>query len=235
MTAKNRADIQSEIDSLYATNLLGNISALDGRTLHTTSTDSNLNIVDTSGVQLIQGDLNFTGAIQIKGQTVTLNPDQARVGIIEYADLATATTPISVPAGLVFTDLTNDGVGPTTEKSFKVTGLSELWDVSTQQFIFTDMVLGDQLGMQINFEMTTSANNQLLKLRLLAGIGGITYTQPWIEASFKTSGTHEVTINRLFYMRDTNTLDNGARIQIASDATADIEVRNFTIQHFLRN
>lgn len=67
MTAKTRADIQTEIDALLANNSAGDISPLDVRTVHETSKDSNLNLIDVSATQTILGAVNHTGALQKSG------------------------------------------------------------------------------------------------------------------------------------------------------------------------
>jgi hypothetical protein len=70
MTAKNRADIQTEIAALLANNTAGDISPLDVRTVHETSKDSNLNLLDVSGTQTILGAVDHTGALQKSGVDV---------------------------------------------------------------------------------------------------------------------------------------------------------------------
>jgi hypothetical protein len=70
MAAKNRADIQTEIDALLANNTTGDISPTDVRTVHATSKDSNLNLLDTSGTQTVAGTVNFTGALNVLGVAI---------------------------------------------------------------------------------------------------------------------------------------------------------------------
>jgi hypothetical protein len=67
MTAKTRADIQTEIDTLLANNTSGDISPLDVRTVHETSKDSNLNLLDVSGTQTVLGAVDHTGDVQKGG------------------------------------------------------------------------------------------------------------------------------------------------------------------------
>ncbi len=76
MTAKNRADAQSEIDSLLADNSTGNISPLDTRTVHETSKDSNLNLIDTAGTQTVLGDVDFTGTVTNGGEALAIAPNR---------------------------------------------------------------------------------------------------------------------------------------------------------------
>lgn len=223
MTAKNRADIQTEIDSLLANNTTGDISPTDVRTVHETSKDSNLNVLETANQTVVS-----------KINSATLTDETVRMGMQDYNDLATATTPIAVPGTSTFIDITNDGIGPATNKIFKVTGVGELWDTTAQLFDWTSLKLGDQVNVRLDLEVTTSSPNQTVVVQMLVAVGGSTYTLAYSENNFKDTGPHEINRMSLIYMGDTNTLDNGAKFQIASDASADVEVRGWALQHFVR-
>lgn len=69
MTAKNRANIQTEIDSLLADNGTGDISPSDVRVVHETSKDSNLNLLETTA-QSVASPVNYTGDLQQNGDSV---------------------------------------------------------------------------------------------------------------------------------------------------------------------
>jgi hypothetical protein len=80
MTAKNRADIQTEIAALLADNTAGDISPLDVRTVHETSKDSNMNLLDTAGTQTVLGSVNFTGTnLQRNGFDIARSPALRRL------------------------------------------------------------------------------------------------------------------------------------------------------------
>jgi hypothetical protein len=224
MTAKNRADIQTEIDALLANNTTGDISPTDVRTVHETSKDSNLNLTET---------VNQTVASKINGATIT--SETVRMGMMDYNDLATATTPISIPGTSTFIDITNDGAGVNTNKLFKVVGVGELWNTGTNLFDWTDLVLGDQVNIRLDLEVTTTSPNQLVITQLLVAVGGAPYTLSYAENVFKNTGAHEVNRFSMLYMGDTNTLNNGAKFQVSSDGTATVIVRGWALQHFLRN
>lgn len=224
MTAKNRADIQTEIDSLLANNTTGDISPTDVRTVHETAKDSNLNLLET-GNQTVASKIN----------NATLNADQARMGIMDYNDLATATTPISVPGTSTFVDITNDGAGDNTNKAYKAAGVTDLWDVGTNLFDWTDLSLGDQVNIRLDLAVTTTSPNQVVIVQLLVAVGGAPYSLLYSENNFKNTGVHEINRFSMVYMGDTNTLNNGAKFQIKSDAAATVVVRGWALQHFLRN
>lgn len=69
MTAKNRTDIQSEVDSLLADNVTGDISPSDVRIVHETSKDSNLNLLEST-TQIVAGLTNYTGGLQVSAAKV---------------------------------------------------------------------------------------------------------------------------------------------------------------------
>jgi hypothetical protein len=224
MAAKNRVDIQTEIDALLANNTTGDISPTDVRTVHETSKDSSLNLIETAN-QSLASKLN----------NLTVTSEIARMGMMDYNDLATATTPISIPGTSTFTDITNDGAGSNTNKLFKVAGVGELWNTGTNLFDWTDLVLGDQVNIRLDLEVTTTSPNQLVITQLLVAVGGVPYTLSYAENVFKNTGVHEVNRFSMLYMGDTNTLNNGAKFQVSSDGTATVIVRGWALQHFLRN
>ncbi len=224
MTAKNKTAIQAEIDSLITTNGTFDVSASDVRKVLETAKDSNLNTQETSN-QTIASKLN----------SATINSDQMRMGIIDYNDAATATTPISVTGGGGYTDITNDGLGGSTNKTYRASGVSELWDVSTNLFDWSDLSLGDTVLIRLDVKVTTTSANQTVDTKLLLGVGGSPYSLMHSEKQFKTAGAHEIDkFAFMVYMGNTNTLNNGAKFQIQSDGNCTVEVRGFAIEHHLR-
>lgn len=225
MTAKNRADIQTEINSLLPTTGTGDIDASDIRTVHETSKDSNINVLETSA-QTMASTLN--GA--------TISDETVRMGMQDYADATTSGTPISVTSGGGFVALTNDGAGAGTNKTFKVAGIGELWDTSGQVFDWTDMELGDQVNIRLNIRVTTTGANQVVSVKMVAAIGGTPYDIFWQSSYYKTSGLQDPIVKTsLVYMGDANTLNNGARFEVESDGNCTVEVIGWAIQHFVRN
>ena len=52
---------------------------------------------------------------------------QSRMGIWDYNDLATATTPIQLTPVNTFVKMTNDDLGPATIKTYKLQEVADLW------------------------------------------------------------------------------------------------------------
>ena len=100
MTAKNKADIQSEINTLLADNTTGDISELDVRTTLETAKDSYINALETAN-QTLTSKLN----------SATITAETTRSGFMTYGDSATQTTPISVTGGAAYAAIPNDGLG----------------------------------------------------------------------------------------------------------------------------
>ena len=224
MAAKNRADIQTEINSLLPTSGTGDIDASDIRTVHETSKDSNINVLETTA-QTIASTLN--GA--------TISDQTVRMGMQDYAD-DTSGAAVAVGGAGVFVPLPNDGADAATNKATKVTGVGELWDTSANLFNWDDgLELGDQVNIRLNIKVTTTGANQIVTVKMVAAIGGAPYDIDWESKYYKSSGVQaNIVKTSLVYMGDTNTLNNGARFEVSSDGNCTVEVIGWAIQHFVR-
>lgn len=169
--------------------------------------------------------VGFLGGTFLSGPGSSALPsDNARVGLLDYNDLATATTPINVPSGLVNTKLTNDGLGPFTNKAFTPNGVTDIWDASNNRFDWQDLGLGDLVDIRLDVEVTTSSPNQLVQIDLNLGTGGSSYGIPFASEVIKSAGAHRVTVFNGIYMGDANTLNNFGEFVIRSDGTATLVV-----------
>jgi len=223
MAAKNRADTQTEINSLLATSGTGDISAADIRTTSETAKDSNVNVLETTA-QTIASTLN--GA--------TLSAETVRMGMQDYAD-DTSGAAVAITGGAGFIALPNDGASSDTNKIFKVAGVGELWDTAGGTFDWSTLELGDQVNIRLNIVITTTAANQTVSVKMVAAIGGSPYDIFWDSEYYKTSGVQDPVVKTsLVYMGDTNTLNNGARFEVSSPSNATVEVVGWAIQHFVR-
>lgn len=152
-------------------------------------------------------------------------------GIFDYNDAATAITPLNVVGGNGPLLLTNDGAGPFTNTSYLPSGVTNVWNVVTDKFDWTELVLGDMIDIRIDVDVITSSVNTEIKIDLHLAIGGFEYTIPWIlETNFKTTGTHKLNRYNGVYMGDTNTLDNPADFRISSDKDCTIVVNGWYVK-----
>lgn len=150
-----------------------------------------------------------------------------RVGFWDYNDLATTTTPISVSAD-TDTVLTNDGLGSFTNKTYKLSGIDDIFNTSTDSFDWSGLKLGDTVDIRIDIDVTTTSNNQDVSISINLGSGGDAYQIPFISGmGFKTSGTHKISGYQGVYMGDNNTLNGGGQMIINTDSSATVKVNGW--------
>lgn len=159
------------------------------------------------------------------------------IGVEDYNDAATATTPISLASAGVYYGLTNDGAGPATNKTYKIPGFPDIWNVATNQFSFTHLALGDTVDFRVDIEITTSASNHEITLALELGIGSAApYTLEVDTRTYKNAGTYRLISMFPIYLGDTTTKDYPARFVIKSDATGDtVKVNGWYVRTSIRN
>jgi hypothetical protein len=148
------------------------------------------------------------------------------IGVVDYSDNATQTTPINVAANTPVY-LTNDTLGAFTNRTYLPEGVTDVWDAALNQFDFNELSLGDVVDMRLDVEVVTTSANQDVKIALELGIGGSAYEVPFINTSIKAAGTHPLNRFNSVYMGDSNTLTNGAKFKITSDSAATVKVNGW--------
>lgn len=157
------------------------------------------------------------------------------IGLIDYNDLATASTPLVVTVAGSPVVLTNDGAGPNTNKDHLPPGVTELWNVSTDVFDWSELKLGDMVDIRLDITVITASVNTEIKVDLHLGTGGGAYTIPFItEINFKNTGNHPVNRFNGIYMGDLNTLDNGGQFKISTDKDCTVIVNGWYIKALIR-
>ncbi len=144
-------------------------------------------------------------------------------GFIDYNDTGTSTTPITLVAD-TWTDITNNGLGLFTNKSFKPQGVSELMDNTTGDLDVADLPLGTTILVRNDFSVTPNTNNALLEFRYTLGVGGSAYTLEKLVGRLDSgSGKpyRQSLTPDLIYMGDTNTRDNpiGLEVRLSTAGT----------------
>lgn len=140
-----------------------------------------------------------------------------RMGWWDYNDAGTAGSPIVLSSAGTFFDLTNDGLGPFSNKSFKLPEVADVWNVSTNRFDFTPLKLGDVINLRIDTTVTTNGANDVISIAMELGLGASAYTLNIVERGYRYAGTHDLVAMFSIYMGDTNTLNNPAKLKVASD------------------
>lgn len=155
----------------------------------------------------------------------------ARIGFADYNDLVTATTAITVPGTSTYVYITNDGLGAATQTAYLPSGVSAtIWDSALNKFDWSSLALGDMVDVRLDFEITTTAANQVIEVAFEMATDGTAYDLGVQDATVKSAGLHHVDRYMGVYMGDTNTLNNKARFKIKSDAAATVHVLGWYVK-----
>lgn len=148
-------------------------------------------------------------------------------GNFDVADLATATTPISIPGTSTFTQLTNDGAGTQTTNVNAPVGITELWNTTNDEFDFSQLKMGDNVHFRADIEVTTSTANTDIQLQLEAGIGVFAFGINLTQRSYKLAGTFPIVVASYVTMDTTTILTGTAEIQMKADKACDVKVNGW--------
>ena len=179
--------------------------------------------------KMITTNANGTALIMSEIPTIP-DPYLASIGFFDYADLATQTIPISFVAG-VDKKLTNDALGATTNKNYPPYGITDVWSTSTNACDFSQLSLGDAVGIRFDVTATTTSANQVISGYIKLGVGTASEYQLQIfSENIKTSGAN----NRVFYTKlyigseDIRTAP--AEFYILSDNNGTVKVNGWYFQ-----
>lgn len=187
------------------------------------------------GVKKKVGQIAFPSLGGAGGGTRRLPPDNCRIGFIDYNDAGTAVTPIVVTGGAPAVKLTNDAAGPFTNKDYRPEGVTDIWDVDTQEFTGRDLKLGDMVDLRLDLEVTTASPNTRVVVDMLVGVGsGSEYTVPFIHTTLKNAGTEQLNRYNGFYMGNELTLNNPAHFVISADGDCTVVVKGWYCKLLIR-
>lgn len=185
-------------------------------------------MIITRLIALVQGNpTNSTGA-DIASSVNALIDNR---GFIDYSDLATATTPVSVSAATV-TALPNDGAGAQSISTYKPNKVTELMNVANGQLDFSELDLGDEVMVRVGITITTLTANTDVTVGISFAIGGTTpFPLEFLEEKpFKTAKTHKPQlIDCHFYMGSADVINNPAAVIVEADKAIEVQVDGFYI------
>ena len=159
-------------------------------------------------------------------------------GIYKYSDLATQTTPLALTVADTEYELTCDGLGEDNSSAYGLTQVSDAWNTSTDRLQYSGLSLGDTGDLIAQITVTTTSTNTAITMYLEMNPSG---TEPFRVAliqgtNFKSAGTYQIDAKTLFFIKDTNLLNGGARIVISADSTgATVETRGIVVRLFHTN
>lgn len=152
----------------------------------------------------------------------------AKTGFFDYNDLATASSPITITGGAGATPLTNDELGPFTNKTYPPALITDVWDASGGVFDWSELSLGDMVDIRLDLEVTIASTNTEINIELHLGAGGGVYTIPFIPlVNVKSTGSYRGLRYNGIYMGDANTLNNGGQFKMSADKTCTVRVNGW--------
>ena len=140
----------------------------------------------------------------------------AHHGFFDYNDTSTSTSSISLLAD-VWANVPNDGLGAFTNLDYIPTGMTKLMDTSNGSLDFTELTLGSDVLIRIDFNVTPQTNNALLESRYVLGTGAGLYSLPIVSRRLDSGAGIPYSSEKgsfYIYMGDTNTLNNPATLQV---------------------
>lgn len=154
-----------------------------------------------------------------------------RYGIYDYNDLATSISPLVIPGTSQYVQVTNDGLGAFTNKTYGLPGLADIYNTTTNEFDFSSLSLGDSVDIRIDMEVTTSSPSQEIDLDMeLATGSGSDYDILFFKAIFKNAGVNDIARFNSIYIGNNETKNFPARFKIRSDAAATAVVRGWYVR-----
>ena len=226
-----QSELSTEINTVLNTGEITEIhlggTALGDKVLKQDQLTPQMDIVLNSGIIT---EIHLGGTLpadKVVKQSELPVPPRLEVGFVDYNDLATATTPISIPGTSIFIDLANDGAGPFTIKTYLPSGVTDVWNATTNLFDWSELALGDMIDIRCGIVVTTTSVNQEVELSLQLATNGIPYEIPYAHLSFKTVGTYQINLFNGIYLGDLNTKDNGGKFRLKSDSAATVKVNGW--------
>lgn len=159
--------------------------------------------------------------------------DLCRVGFMTYSN--SSSTPVSVTGGSTWYQLLNDGLGTYSTDDYASTGITQLWNTSTNALDFTQLEIGDQYELAMYMSITTTTANQELDFRIRTGIGSAgEFALTFHHAYYKTAGTYPLQINFPLYVGTSYTKANPGRLEVKSADNASVLLTDLYIKTYIR-
>ena len=129
----------------------------------------------------------------------------------------------------VWTPVENDGLGANTITTFALTGV-DIYDITSQQFDYTDLTLADTIDYRFDANITTSSVNQVIAVRLVISYGSLNIPLTFIYNTFKSVGTYPLFGSLRSPILTELVRTNPARIEIYSDDALTLDLNGYNIQ-----
>lgn len=182
-------------------------------------------------VSTAQGDITTLQATVADHESrIVALEEEARpyYGMASYYDNATQVAPLNVPAATQ-RGITNDALGAGTQTTYLPSGVTQLWNNTTNKFNFTELELGTTVQISIDLAVTTTAANQQVEVYLLVTEGSTPYRINYATNQYKTAGTYPISQLNQVLLTIANVRDEPAQLYIRSDAACTLVVNGFGV------
>lgn len=154
-------------------------------------------------------------------------PYLASVGFLDYADLITQTVPIDFVTGVAKL-LINDGLGLSTNKNYTPYGITDVWNTVTNSCDFSQLSLGDEVGIRFDVTATTTAANQVLRGYIKLGVGTASeYILNVFGQQIKTAQANQFTLFTKLPIKNEDIRTAPAEFYILSDGNGTVKVNGW--------
>lgn len=144
-----------------------------------------------------------------------------RFGLYAYENTLTSQSFIGTPIVL-----NNNGAGTNTTTTYKLTGLDNIFNTTTNSFDFSSLVLGDSVNFRVDVEVTTTTSKQEIDVYFDVAIGTASNYSIYLIKSLniKTFGTHTFQFITFLSMLNNDTKNNDCKIMFNSTANATVKL-----------
>ena len=159
----------------------------------------------------------------------------AHLGVADYNDTSTSTTPLTLVAD-TWTTLPNDGLGTFSQENLP-NGVTTLLDDTTGALDISELTQYSDIFVRPDFTVTPDSNNADLEFRFLLGTGAGQYTLPTSFGRLDLGAGIEYRrgLNALYiYAGDSNTIDNPIYLQVKLSASGSVVNAGMAVKVYKR-
>lgn len=156
----------------------------------------------------------------------TVVPTNATAGSFDYEH---AGANQAYTGGSGFVKVLNDGAGVNTRTDLPPAGVTSVYDPVTSEFDLSQLSVGDNVTIRVDWEITTTAANQSITTQLNVDNNGAPFNIAFDYSEFKTAGTRPYAREITLFIGSNDVKDNPIEIQFSSDANATLNLGGWAI------
>jgi hypothetical protein len=148
-------------------------------------------------------------------------------GVADYDDAFTDANPINITGG-VFSYLTNDTLGPSTDEANLPKGVTSLWNASLNEFDFSQLEIGTIIQVRFDLDITILSPFEEAELSIDFAIGGDPFSLRVFRRQYKTAGVYLTeTFTTFFYIKGNNMINYPAKPKFKTDSNSTVVVNGW--------